>query len=270
MHIALYLSHLLDSGASCNVVNVAVYSIKWAHDLNGFPDPTCNAFIKNLQESAKRCFRPRKQRKDPVTTDILIRLCEMFKSNYDLLVVRDLCMTLLSFAGFLRYDEISSLICKDVKLFDDHISLNIRKSKTDQYRQGHEVLIACGDTIACPVAMFKKYLDIAHIDLSSEHFLFKAIYRSKDKCGLIYKNKKLSYSAAKTSIVSRLKLVASDLNFGLHSMRAGGATSAANSAALSNDRCWKRHGRWKSETSKDGYVEDSVESRLSVSKCLGL
>ena len=106
--------------------------------------------------------------------------------------------------------------------------------------------------------MLKKYLDIAHIDLSSEHFLFKAIYRSKDKCGLIYKNKKLSYSAAKTSIVSRLKLVASDLNFGLHSMRAGGATSAANSAALSNDRCWKRHGRWKSETSKDGYVKDSV------------
>ena len=80
----------------------------------------------------------------------------MFKSTYDLLVVRDLCMTLLSFAGFfLRYDEISSLICKDVKLFDDHISLNVRKSKTDQYRQGHEVLIACGDTIACPVAMLK-------------------------------------------------------------------------------------------------------------------
>ena len=53
----------------------------------------------------------------------------MFKFTYDLLVVRDLCMTLLSFAGFLRYDEISSLICKDVKLFDDHISLNIYTKK---------------------------------------------------------------------------------------------------------------------------------------------
>jgi integrase len=241
VHVALYISHLLDSGASYNVVNVAVYYIKWAHDLNGFADPTCNAFVKNLQDTARCCFRPRIQRKDPVTSDILIRLCKMFESN----VVHDLCMTLLSYAGFLRYDEISSLVCSDVRLFDKHISLNIRKSKTDQYRKGHEVLIACGETIACPVRMLKKYLDIAHIDLSSDQFLFKAVYRSKDKCGLIYKNKKISYNAAKTSIISKLKLVEKDLNFGLHSMRAGGATSAANSATLSNDRCWKRHGRWK-------------------------
>ena len=53
-------------------------------------------------------------------------------------------------------------------------------------------------------------------------------------------------------------------------MRAGGATQAANSSVFENDRCWKRHGRWKSESSKDGYVEDSVENRLSVSKSLGL
>ena len=27
----------------------------------------------------------------------------------------------------------------------------------------------------------------------------------------------------------------------------------------------KRHGRWRSENAKDGYVEDSLESRLAVS-----
>jgi hypothetical protein len=35
-----------------------------------------------------------------------------------------------------------------------------------------------------------------------------------------------------------------------------------------NDRVWKRHGRWKSDSSKDGYVVDSVDKRLQVSTSL--
>ena len=47
-------------------------------------------------------------------------------------------------------------------------------------------------------------------------------------------------------------------DFGLHSLRAGGATAAAN--ARVPDRLFKRHGRWKSENAKDGYVKDNVDS----------
>ena len=36
------------------------------------------------------------------------------------------------------------------------------------------------------------------------------------------------------------------------------------------DILFKRHGRWKSETAKDGYIKDALENRLSVSKSLGL
>ena len=39
----------------------------------------------------------------------------------------------------------------------------------------------------------------------------------------------------------------------LHSLRAGGATSAANVGIP--DRLFKRHGRWASENAKDGYVK---------------
>ena len=31
----------------------------------------------------------------------------------------------------------------------------------------------------------------------------------------------------------------------------------------------KRHGRWSSESAKDGYIKDSVEERLKVSRSLG-
>jgi hypothetical protein len=45
--------------------------------------------------------------------------------NNDLLVVRDLTMILLSFAGFLRFDEVSSLLCSDVKIECEYLFLFI-------------------------------------------------------------------------------------------------------------------------------------------------
>lgn len=54
----------------------------------------------------------------------------------------------------------------------------------------------------------------------------------------------------------------------MHSFRAGGAMSAANAGVP--DRMFKRYGRWQSENAKDGYVKDSLEARLDVSKCLQL
>jgi hypothetical protein len=45
----------------------------------------------------------------------------MFKDSVDLLIVKDLAMILLSFSGFLRYDEVSSLRFNDVKVHDNHL-----------------------------------------------------------------------------------------------------------------------------------------------------
>ena len=59
-----------------------------------------------------------------------------------------------------------------------------------------------------------------------------------------------------------------DSSFGLHSLRAGGATVAANNGVP--DRLFKRHGRWRSETAKDGYILDSEEAMLGVSRQLGI
>ena len=56
--------------------------------------------------------------------------------------------------------------------------------------------------------------------------------------------------------------------FGVHSLRAGGATAAAQAGVL--DRLFKRHGRWKGVNVKDGYVKDSIDDLLSVSKSLAL
>jgi hypothetical protein len=54
-------------------------------------------------------------------------------------------------------------------------------------------------------------------------YLFRPLYRSKNKCGLIKVNKPISYTTTRECIVKRLKLVAPELNLGLHSLRSGGA-----------------------------------------------
>jgi len=58
------------------------------------------------------------------------------------------------------------------------------------------------------------------------------------------------------------------ISFGHHSLRAGGATAACNFGT--SDKLLKRHGWWKSETAKDGYIKDSFSDRILGSLNLGL
>lgn len=65
-------------------------------------------------------------------------------------------------------------------------------------------------------------------------------------------------------MLSALEAVGLDKRkFGLHSLRSGGATAAA--AAGIDDRLFKKHGRWKSDKAKDGYVKENINVGLFVS-----
>ena len=57
-------------------------------------------------------------------------------------------------------------------------------------------------------------------------------------------------------------------NFGLHSLRSGGVSAAANNGI--SDRLISKQGRWSSKKARNGYIKDSVVKRLTVSNTLGL
>lgn len=268
IHVALYITELMDKRSPSSMISNTVYGLKWAHSLRNLPDPTENTFVKNLLESSNRRLSKPKSRKDPISSEDLVTLCNKYTHSSDVIVLRDLSMILIAFSGFLRFDELSNLHCNDIQFFDTYFSIKIRKSKTDQYRHGASIVISKGATAACPYLMLKRYMNAANLSSVDDTFLFRPSFRSKYVCRLIYKNKPLSYSRARECLLNRLREVVGDMNIGLHSLRAGGATAAANAGV--NDRCWKRHGRWKGENSKDGYVADSLDRRLEVSKSLAL
>ena len=57
-------------------------------------------------------------KKDVVTSDMLVELCTFDdENNSDILHVRDLCMILIAYSGFLRYDELRNLKYCNVKFF---------------------------------------------------------------------------------------------------------------------------------------------------------
>ena len=60
-----------------------------------------------------------------------------------------------------------------------------------------------------------------------------------------------------------------ELNLGIHSLRAGGVGTIANSDKV-DDRCLMRHCRWKSHDSKNMYVEDSVAKILRITEVMSM
>ena len=152
--VAMYLVNLLDQGKSYQVISSAFNAIKWVHRLNDQPDPTDSNIVQNLLETAKRIRSTPTSKKDVVDTEMLKTLCALYENSTDVLELRDLSMILIGYVGFLRFNELSNLLCKDVEFKIDHIVLKIQKSKTDIYRSGKEVvLIAKGCSVACPYSM---------------------------------------------------------------------------------------------------------------------
>ena len=124
------------------------------------------------------------------------------------------------------------------------LQLFVESSKTDQYRDGAWVVVSTTGKATCPVTLMYGYLDKANVSHDSPPFC----QLSKTKYG--YKPRPKWFGT----------------HVGTHGLRSGGGggTAAANTGVL--DRLFKRHGRWSSESAKDGFVKDSLSSPCQFPK----
>ena len=118
------------------------------------------------------------------------------------------------------------------------------------------MVIAHTGTPTCAVNMMIRYFDMAKLTIQSSEKVFRGIVHTKvgEK---LRKTGGISYTCLRELLLAKLgQLGWNPALFGMHSLRAGGATAAAN--ARVPDRLLKWHGHWKSETAKDMEAGDTI------------
>ena len=270
-HVALYLISLVQSGSSYSSIQQAFYSISFFHNACGVSNPCKSAFLLAILEGCKRvASKPSKLNRVPILPEHLVALVNRFATpSASLGDIRDVCFCLLAFAGFLRFDELSSLRWSDISFFQDHIELYVSRSKVDQLGKGCTLVIASTGTPACPCAMLLRYAALARRNLDSVEFVFQNLSFSSSKGYSLRSGTSLSYTRAREVVLAKFRAIGVDTSgIGLHSLRIGGASAALNSGVP--DHVIKNHGRWKSDSAKDLYCRENLRRQLLATSRIGL
>ena len=131
------------------------------------------------------------------------------------------------------------------------------------YRDGAHVLLAKSDSVSCPFHLLNSYVSAANLDLSSSLPFFRSLHFHKVPSSYSWRSTGMSYTRTREIVLQAFAELGYPKHFfGLHSLRAGDASAAANAGV--SDRLFKRHGRWRTDRAKDGCIKANLESLLLV------
>ena len=249
--------------SSCSTFDSIIAGVAWAHKKMGLTSPTSHPLVVQLINAGHRILgKSTANRKKPLLHSHMKLLLARF-SHGSLPDLQTLVLITLGFFGLFRWDELSNLKVEDVVFHPNYMVLFVEKRKNDQFREGFWGFIARTFNAFCPVALLKRFLIRGRHEESSYIFR-KVCYLKQD-----YKLRKHRLTYSRSLELTRGQLAAIGLKskeYGLHSMRSGGASLAA--ALGLSDRLIMRHRGWKSDSSKNRYISESKSSLLSVSKAL--
>ena len=80
-----------------------------------------------------------------------------------MLDIHTITICLLAFSGFFRFNKTAQMQCSDLWFSSTDVRIRVRESKTDQYRDGNEVVIGRTGNETCPVAMVEQYMAMANL-----------------------------------------------------------------------------------------------------------
>ena len=110
--------------------------------------------------------------------------------------------------------------------------------------------------------MLRRYAHLSGNSSNSTEFVFRSLSKGKNGNYSFRPGSKLSYSRTRELFIEKFKAIGLETKlYGLHSLRIGGASAAANKDLP--DRVIKKHGRWKSEKAKDTYTVGKIFNTIS-------
>jgi integrase len=215
--VAAYLAAYADSLSVTTLIR-RLAALSKAHQARGLSNPIRSELVRATLRGIKRKRRRTALQAKPLLRDDLLLVLDAMGSG--LKDLRDRAVLLIGFAAALRRSELVALDVADVEHLRRGIVLHLRRSKTDQDCQGHNIAIPYGRSRWCPVACLDAWLSASGI---AEH----AIFRPVDRHGRVHATR---LSSEAVSILVRERIAAAGLDttgYSGHSLRAGLATSAA-------------------------------------------
>jgi integrase len=234
--VAVFLHVAAKSAASYAPVKAASAAISTHLELRGVEErPTKSPICKAVRAAAKRRLGAAVQRrKEPLTVEVLVPIVEVLAPTgaplHNLMLAT---YVMVSYAGFLRFNDTVQLRVKHVRLFEDMAELFLLGRKNDQFREGTVVKLAAGQTVVCPVALLRRFL--AEAGWAGESPLFRDYDGHAARAGrpAVFKEAAAPHETMR-GLVHRwlakvLGLPEAEVkqSFGLHSLRSGGASAAA-------------------------------------------
>lgn len=226
--VALYFAYLRDEGLAVATIDRAYCGISRTLKMTcpeHWPDaPGRPPIIRTLMSNLRRQNTRAVDRKDPMTTDLLLKLYKEDVGN-DLIEIRNKALLLIGFGAALRRSELVGINREHMEKIRGDIRIYLPFRKTDQEGKGTWIGIVKQDNPkVCPVLALSKWLHAAreHGYPIDNGPIFRPIHNN-----VIYPKRldvKQVVRAVKTA-AERLGL--DPMKFGAHSLRAGLATSAA-------------------------------------------
>ena len=115
---------------SKSAVEEVVHAIVWIHSIAGPPSPTYVPFLTVMVKGLCRPLARPTTKKAPFNTEILAAMVKDTHKNETLSNVHLSTVCLLTFATFLRFDDLSKLHPADLTLDKDKLTIKVQSSKT--------------------------------------------------------------------------------------------------------------------------------------------
>jgi site-specific recombinase XerD len=225
---AAYFAHLADAGRKTSTINRKCAAIAYAHKLSGFETPTLAEPVKAVLRGIRRTIGTAVERKAPVMAR---SISAMLRKIPDTLAgKRDRALLLIGFSAALRRGELAALETGDIERTAGGIIIHVRRSKTDQEGQGHQIAVPHGSRLK-PVEALDTWLEARKINQGNLTALSEPLFVAVAKGGRLGL-RPLSGRAVAMIIKRWAKAAKLDpALFSGHSLRAGFVTEALEHGA---------------------------------------
>jgi site-specific recombinase XerD len=225
--VSLYLTSLNKLDVKISTLRRRLVSIGVIHKLKGHYLDTKHPIIVENLLGIKRTKGSLQTGKKPILINHLNKIVESInKENCPKIKkLRDKSIILIGFSGGFRRSEITSIDYEDLEFVEEGLKIIVKRSKTDQYGEGHlkGIPYFTNETL-CPVRTLKDWIGISKINSGP-------IFRKFNK-GFNLSNLRLTDQTIALLIKDYLNKAGLDSkSYSGHSLRSGFASVTAEAGA---------------------------------------